>query len=277
MFLSSPSMIPQLFSIQNIKNETRDTFTLELVSPDKLNISFHAGQFMMLYVFGIGEVPISISGNPTKTTKLLHTIRAVGTVTKQLKTMKRGDVIGVRGPFGSHWPVDESQGKDILIVAGGIGLAPLRPALLYILAYRQRYRKVTLLYGTRTADDLLFLSEIEQWRARLDLDVYITVDRSSKEWRGNVGVVTTLISKATFEPSKTVAMICGPEIMMRFVSVELQRCGVLVENIFVSLERNMKCAIGLCGHCQYGNIFVCKDGPVFAFPKIQHLFGKREL
>jgi NAD(P)H-flavin reductase len=271
------AMIPQLFQIQKVKNETRDTFTLDLISLNAKSFSFSAGQFNMLYIFGVGEVPISISGDPTTTNKLTHTIRAIGTVTKRLKTMKRGDVVGVRGPFGSHWPVGESAGKDILVVAGGIGLAPLRPPLLSLLANRQQYGKVTLLYGTRTAEDLLFLSEIEQWRSRLDVDVYVTVDRSSKEWRGNVGVVTTLVSKATFEPTKTVAMICGPEIMMRFVAVELQRSGVLVENIFVSMERNMKCGIGLCGHCQYGNLFVCKDGPVFPYSRVKDMLAKREL
>jgi NAD(P)H-flavin reductase len=275
---SEQPMFPQLFRINKVKVETHDTFTFELVphaSDEKF--LFQPGQFNMLYMFGIGEVPISISGDPTKHTSLTHTIRAVGTVTKAMQKLKRGSILGVRGPFGIGWPISEAQGNDVLIIAGGIGLAPLRPSLYYILAHREKFKKVVLLYGTRTPNDFLYLKEIEQWCARLDVDVYVTVDRGTQDWRGNIGVVTTLVPKAAVDFQKTVAMICGPEIMMRFSVQELQKRGMKLENIFVSMERNMKCGIGFCGHCQYGNFFICKDGPVFPFPKIQHLFGKREL
>jgi NAD(P)H-flavin reductase len=271
-------MQPRLFRIRTVRSETHDTFTLELEqaegTPDS---SFKAGQFNMLYVYGVGEVPVSISGNPTTPGILVHTIRSVGTVTKAIHKLKRDDFLGVRGPFGSHWPVDESAGSDIVIVAGGIGLAPLRPALYHVLSQREKYGKVVLLYGTRTPDDILYRRELERWRSRFDLDVHITVDRAPSGWRGNVGVVTLLISKAPFDPLNTVAMVCGPEVMMRFAVQELHKHGIGGGDIYVSMERNMKCAVGFCGHCQYGPVFICKDGPVFPYDRIKDLFALREI
>jgi NAD(P)H-flavin reductase len=231
----------------------------------------------MLYVFGVGEVPISISSDPGQTSALVHTMRAVGTVTKALRKLKRGDVLGVRGPYGSNWPVKEAEGSDVLIAAGGIGLPPLRPALYNILANREKYGKVVLLYGTRSPADMVYRKELEQWRGRFDLDVHVTVDRAVGAWRGNVGVVTTLLPKAHLDPTSTVAMICGPEMMMRFTALELQKRGVAIQDIYLSMERNMKCAIGFCGHCQLGPIFVCKDGPVFRYDRIKSLMEKREV
>jgi len=271
-------MLPALFQIRAVRKETHDTFTLDLESANgRAEFSFKAGQFNMLYAFGVGEVPISISGDPTDSGVLIHTIRSVGTVTKAIRTLKRGDFLGVRGPFGSHWPVLEAAGSDIMIVAGGIGLAPLRPALYHVLSQREKYGKVVLLYGTRSPDDILYRRELERWRSRFDLDVYITVDRAPSGWRGNVGVVTSLIQKAPFDPVNTVAMVCGPEIMMRFTVQELQKCGIRGEDIYVSMERNMKCAVGFCGHCQYGPVFICKDGPVFSYDRIKGLFALREV
>lgn len=271
-------MLPLPYRVQRLQQDTYDTFTLELQSANGANsLQFHAGQFNMLYVFGVGEVPISISGDPAQPATLVHTTRAVGTVTKAMRKLKRGDALGVRGPFGTHWPVAEAVGNDAVIVAGGIGLAPLRPALYALLAQREKFGKVVLLYGTRTPSDILFRRELENWRSRLDLEVYVTVDRATGNWRGNVGVVTTLIAKAPFDPRNAVAMVCGPEIMMRFTVLELQKRGVTPENIFLSLERNMKCAVGFCGHCQYGPMFICKDGPVFRYDRIKDLFTKREI
>lgn len=280
-------MFPHPYHIQKVKQETYDTFTLELRPIDSTNKepqrTFAPGQFNMLYLFGVGEIPISISGNPifsktgTAQPLLVHTIRVVGTVTKAMRKLKRGDVLGVRGPFGSHWPVEEAVGNDVIIVAGGIGLAPLRPVLYYLLSQREKYGKVVVLYGTRTPEDILYRRELEKWRARFDLEVYITVDRAIGTWRGNVGVVTTLFPKASVDPLNTTAMICGPEIMMRFTILELQKLGVGMENIFISMERNMKCAIGFCGHCQFGPTFICKDGPVFRYDRINQWFGKREI
>ncbi len=267
---------PSLCRIDSVRKETHDTFTLELV-PQGSGFVFKPGQFNMLYVFGVGEIPISISGDPGKTDLLVHTTRAVGAVTKAMRSLKRGDMIGVRGPFGSHWPVEEMAGNDIVIVAGGIGLAPLRPALYHVLAQRERYGKIVLLYGTRSPADILYKNELERWRSRFDLEVYITVDRAVERWRGNVGVVTTLIRKAPFDPDNTVALVCGPEVMMRYTVLELHKRGIALPHMFVSMERNMKCAVGLCGHCQLGSVFICKDGPVFRYDSIEPLFSLREI
>jgi NAD(P)H-flavin reductase len=231
----------------------------------------------MVYVFGMGEVPISISGDPNHLNPLVHTVRAVGTVTRAVCKAKRGDIVGVRGPFGSSWPVEEAIGKDVVIAAGGIGLAPLRPALLTLLAHRERYGRIVLLYGARSPQELLFGRQLLQWRGRFDLEVEVTVDTASREWRGNVGVVTTLIPRAHFDPEEALAMVCGPEVMMRFTVSGLQELGVPAESIYVSMERNMKCAVGLCGHCQYGPTFICKDGPVFRYDRLASLFNVREV
>jgi NAD(P)H-flavin reductase len=270
-------MVPATWRIRRAHPETHDTFTLELESAAAAEFRFGAGQFNMVYVFGVGEVPISISGDPAKVRTLVHTIRAVGPVTKALRALKRGAMLGLRGPFGSRWPVGEAQGKDVVMVAGGIGLAPLRPVVYEILAKRGQFGKVSLLYGTRTPADILFRKELERWPKRADFRTYVTVDRASGDWSGNVGVVTTLIPKAQFDPANTVAMICGPEVMMRFTVRDLQKRGVAVPSIYISMERNMKCAVGFCGHCQFGPTFICKDGPVFPYHRIQNLLAIREL
>jgi len=271
-------MLPEPYRIERILKETGDTFTLELESTNGAGIAaFSAGQFNMLYVFGVGEVPISISGDPGKPGRMVHTIRAVGAVTKVIRTWKCGSVIGLRGPYGKGWPIEESRGNDIIIIGGGIGLAPLRPALYRLIFERQKYGRVILLYGTRTPADILFHRELESWRGRLDLDVYVTVDRAIASWRGNVGVVTTLIPKASFDPLQTTAFVCGPGVMMRFTALELERRGIPSENIYLSLERSMKCGIGLCGHCQLGPCFICKDGPVFCYNKVKSLIALREI
>jgi NAD(P)H-flavin reductase len=275
--LSDP-MVPSPFRVRGVRKETYDTFTLELEPANgAAGLPFAPGQLNMLYAFGVGEVPISISGDPAKPQTLVHTVRSVGAVTQAICKSKRGDVLGVRGPFGSHWPAEEAAGSDVVIVAGGIGLAPLRPALYYLLSNREKYGKIALLYGARTRQDLLYTSELERWRGQFDLEVGVTVDTATAGWRGNVGVVTTLIPRAQFDPSQAVAMVCGPEVMMRFTVRELEARGIGRENIFISLERNMKCAIGFCGHCQFGPTFVCKDGPVFRFDQVQTLFAKREI
>jgi NAD(P)H-flavin reductase len=191
--------------------------------------------------------------------------------------LKRGDQIGVRGPYGSHWPLTAAAGNDVVLVAGGLGLAPLRPALYQLLAHREQYGKVVLLYGTRTPADMLYRHELGHWRARFDVEVLITVDRAIRQWRGEVGVVTRLIPRAPFDPRNTIALVCGPEVMMRHAVLELQRRGVAAERIYLSLERNMKCAIGLCGHCQLGPVFVCKDGPVFCYRQIKDYFERTEV
>ncbi|TAK66077.1 MAG: Ni/Fe hydrogenase subunit gamma [Bacteroidetes bacterium] len=271
-------MLPAPYVVQRVLRETHDTFTLELSPKTTMNgFRFSPGQFNMLYVFGVGEVPISISGDPSKTKTLIHTTRTVGTVTKAMYKLKRGYVLGVRGPYGTQWPIGEAVGNDVVVVAGGIGLAPLRPAVYQLLAQREKFGKIVILYGTRTPADILFRKELERWRSRFDLDVHITVDRAMSGWKGSVGVVTTLVPKAPFDPLNTTALVCGPELMMRYTVTELQKRGLQASDIYISMERNMKCGIGLCGHCQWGTEFICKDGPVFPFSEIKSLFAKREL
>ncbi len=231
----------------------------------------------MVYVYGVGEIPISISGDPVESRCLVHTTRAVGTVTKVMDKLKKGESVGIRGPYGVPWPIESAKGKDIVIVAGGIGLAPLRPSIYTILRNRDDFGKVVLLYGTRTPSDILFREELERWRARFDLDVFVSVDRAMSGWKGSVGVVTTLIPKSPFDPHNAIAMICGPEVMIRFTVMEFLRRGVETDHIYISMERNMKCGIGLCGHCQFGQYFVCKDGPVFKYKDIKDLLVKWEI
>jgi NAD(P)H-flavin reductase len=271
-------MLPAPYRIERRRRETHDTFTLEIEPADGARaMSFAPGQFNMLYVFGAGESAISISGAAAAPDRLVHTVRAVGVVTRAMQRLKRGDVIGVRGPFGAGWPIKEAEGRDVVIVAGGIGLAPLRPVIYHALANRDRFAGFTLLYGARTPHDLLYEHELAKWRGRFDLDLEITLDTAASDWRGHVGFVTTLIPKARFDPRNAVAMICGPEVMMRFAAAELVKRGMRDEDVYLSMERNMKCAIGFCGHCQYGPHFICKDGPVFRFDRIAPLLGAREV
>jgi NAD(P)H-flavin reductase len=275
---ATTALLPSLFRVTRSRRETSDSVTLELAARDGATwFPFRAGQFNMLYAFGIGEVPISISGDPTAPKTLVHTIRAVGSVTRALCDMKKGDMVGVRGPFGSCWPVDHAQGRDVVVVAGGVGLPPVRPILYEALAHRSLYGRLILLYGSRTPEDLVFPKELERWRARLDVDVQVTVDTAARGWRGNVGFVTTLVPRAPFNPQNAVAFVCGPELMMRFAATELQRRGLAPQDIYISMERNMKCGVGLCGHCQCGPLFMCKDGPVVALPAVQRFLTIREL
>lgn len=271
-------MVPNPWRIRTVRRDTYDTFTLELTPAERSSpFPFLPGQFNMLYVFGVGEVPISICGDPARPEILVHTVRAVGGVTQAMSELHRGQVLGVRGPFGTAWPVQEARGRDVVIAAGGIGLPPLRGAIYHILAHREEYGHVSLLYGARTPRDLLYIPELEEWGGRFDFDVHITVDAAGEDWRGSVGVVTTLFPRVQFDPANTVAMIVGPEIMMRFTTLELTKRGVREDAIFISMERNMKCAIGYCGHCQFGPTFICKDGPVFPFSRLAWLLGKREV
>jgi len=271
-------MVPERYRIQSARRNTHDTYTLEMVPVEDhvQPMEFAPGQFNMLYVHGKGEVPISISGSAMDQSRLVHTVRSVGAITHAICSLKRGDEIGVRGPFGTSWPVLDAAGSDVVVMAGGIGLAPLRPAFHYLLDHRKKYGRVSLLYGARRPEEMLYVNELERWRARFDVDIEVTVDNADSSWHGNVGVVTTLVEKATFDPLETVAIVCGPEIMMRFGSRALLTRGVSPDNIYLSYERNMKCAIGLCGHCQFGPTFVCKDGPVFKLSQVDHLMKVRE-
>jgi NAD(P)H-flavin reductase len=272
-------MTPQILQISKLEWETDDIYTIHL-KPEGMNgkgFHFLPGQFNMLYVFGVGEAAISISSNPLKPATIKHTIHKVGTVTSILSGLKKGDYIGLRGPFGSSWPIKEAIGKDVCIVAGGIGLPPLRPTIYTMLKNRKDYGKIHILYGARTPQDLVFRVELEQWSKLFDVEVLITVDKSDSSWKGNIGVVTNLFNYTELDTNNTIAMLCGPEIMMKFTVQELIDKDLPLDNIYVSLERNMKCAIGFCGHCQFGPKFICKDGPVFCYSKIKHLFEKKEI
>ncbi|MBV9382960.1 MAG: FAD/NAD(P)-binding protein [Streptosporangiaceae bacterium] len=257
------------------RRESADTVTLGLEPPAPF--VFDPGQFNMLYAAGIGEVPISISGDPGQRTRILHTIRDVGAVTHALCATPPGTEIGVRGPYGSHWPLHTAEGGDLIIVAGGIGLPPLRPAIYQALRHRDRYQRLVLLYGARTPRDLLFTGELARWRGRFDLTVEVTVDVGDRDWRGNVGVVPDLIGRVTFEPGTATAFMVGPEIMMRFTVRALLERGVPEDRVFLSMERNMQCAAALCGHCQLGPFLLCRDGPVLSYRQLARWISLREI
>jgi NAD(P)H-flavin reductase len=261
-------MLTTPFRVRGNRKETADTRTLELVPASEVQMpAWRPGQFMMLYAFAQGEIPISICGDPEDRGTLLHTVRAVGPVSRAICQAKVGSAIGVRGPFGTAWPAEAYEGYDVLFVAGGIGLAPLRPAIYSIIAGRSRYSRVTLLIGSRSPDILLYRREVEKWRKH-DIHIRMTVDAAAPGWNASVGPVTVLIPRAEFDPSRTVAFIVGPEIMMRFVVQALSERGIPLDRLFVSMERNMKCAAGFCGHCQLGPAFICKDGPVFPYSRL---------
>jgi NAD(P)H-flavin reductase len=270
-------LVPQTYRVRHARRELSDIATLQLI-PLKGDVpSFLPGQFNMLYAFGVGEVAISMSGDPAQAGAFVHTVRDVGMVSGAIARLGAGAVVGLRGPFGTPWPTTEAEGHDVVIVAGGLGLAPLRPAIYRVLANRQRYGHVAILYGTRTPSEILFRAELERWRRGLDIQLLVTVDHADASWHGDVGVVPKLIARAAFDPDHTIAMVCGPEIMMRFSATALLGAGVPVEQIYLSMERNMKCAIGLCGHCQFGPDFVCKDGPVMRYDRIADILAVREI
>ncbi len=273
-----PALIPVPARVAQVNKETHDTFTLILEAADGEALGgFAAGQFSMLYVYGVGELPISISGDPNQPGRLVYTVRSVGRATQALLSRRPGDVVGVRGPFGRPWPLAEARGKDVLIVAGGIGLAPLRSAVYDILKRRDDYVRLIVVYGARSPKDLLFRRQLAEWGRHTDSQVLVTVDYGGTNWRGHVGVVTTLFRQLRLHPGETVALVCGPEIMMRFVARQLEARGLPASEIYLSMERNMKCAVGSCGHCQLGPYFVCKDGPVFSYEQLRPWMEKHEL
>jgi anaerobic sulfite reductase subunit B len=272
--VTSP-MRPARYVVTGRHAETYDTVTLMLRAVESPIDPPRPGQFTMLYAFGVGEVPVSLSGFECGEV-LVQTIRAVGAVTGALCAAAPGDMIGVRGPFGTDWQVSGASGRDVLIVAGGIGLAPLRSVVLTALDQRARYDRVVLLVGARSPDDLIFTRELETWRRR-GADVRVTVDHGHDGWNGHVGLVTGLIENAIADPADTVAFVCGPEIMMRLSADMLVNCGVPASDIRVSLERNMRCGAALCGHCQLGPLLLCRDGPVVSYAEAAPLVSVKEL
>ncbi|MDJ0653367.1 MAG: FAD/NAD(P)-binding protein [Xanthomonadales bacterium] len=275
--MSTELLMPQPWVVQKTERENEDVVTLTL-APESSDhgFSFLPGQFNMLYAFGVGESAISISGDATTNGSMVHTIRDVGAVTHALSAAHVGDVIGIRGPYGSEWPIASHTGRDILVVAGGIGLAPLRPVVYHIIENRHKYKDVAVLYGSREPKDLLFRAELESWKDH-NIQVEATVDNATPGWTRHIGVVTTLIRRAKVEPRGAAAFVCGPEIMMRFTASELTGRGMNPDDVFISMERNMKCAVGLCGRCQLGPEFICKDGPVFPWPRMSPVMTIREL
>lgn len=269
-------MIPAIYRIDRRAEEFPGTFTLDISKVTAGAVpGFTPGAFNMLYVFGTGEVPISMSGAESECDGYRHTIRTHGLTTEALSRLKEGDQLGVRGPFGRGWPLKKIEGKDLLIVAGGLGLAPLRPVIQEYLSHKLPVRSIQLYYGARAPGERLYPDELAQWSQ--SMKVVQSVDRGDPDWKGHVGVVTAPLETAQIDTDETLALICGPEIMMRFCIHTLLARGLPPESIYLSMERNMKCATGHCGHCQWGPNFVCKDGPVFCYGEIQRWFQIRAL
>lgn len=267
-------MLPKVARVEQRVAECDDVFSVSLNIDDT---AMEPGQFNMLTVFGAGEIPISISALPEYQGELVHTIRDVGGVSHALSELGVGDSIGVRGPFGRGWPIEKARNKNLLIIAGGIGLVPLRPVLHHCVRHHLDYQNIVLLYGTRSPQDILFKDELSQWQKHEQLHVELSVDRSDAQWTGNVGVITPFIARQQLDFENTVAMICGPEIMMRFACSALRDSGLAEEATFLSMERNMKCAVGHCGHCQLGPHFICKHGPVLSLAELRPWFGRTEV
>lgn len=264
---------PEFREVLAVRHETADSVTVTLAGGGR---GFVPGQFAMVYPFGVGESAISFSGDPYRSDVVEHTVRRVGRVTEAIAALQPGEFVGWRGPYGTGWPLARARGGDLVIIAGGIGLAPLRPAILAAMADRGSYRRVAILVGARRKTELLYPEQLAEWRARFDLEVEVTVDAATDGWRGSVGVVTRLIPLLDVEPSRTTAFVCGPEVMMRFSAKDLLRLGVPSRNVFVSVERNMKCAVGLCGHCQFGSLFACHDGAVLPYDRVAALLEVKE-
>jgi NAD(P)H-flavin reductase len=263
--------LPWPVTIEDIRPEVPGITTYKLAFNDPQVAQayrFRPGQFNMLYLPGVGESAISISSNPEQTGVVLHTVRSAGNVTRSLARRKVGDQVGLRGPFGSSWPMEACKGRDVVIATGGVGLSPLRSAIYHIINRRADYGHVFLLYGARTPGDLLYPNEYDAWR-EAGIEVQVTVDIGDQEWRGNMGVVPVLFYRLRLSPAKTSILTCGPEIMIRFVIFEALARRIPSDRIYLSMERNMNCAMGHCGHCQLGPAFICKDGPIFSYRQIE--------
>lgn len=272
------AMLPRIARVARRTRDLPDTFTLDLVAADGAPLPRYApGQFTMMYVFGVGEIPVSISGDAMDTSRIVQTVRAVGKVSQAVTRLAAGDALGLRGPYGTAWPVADGYGRDVIVVAGGLGLAPLRPALYQLRAERRQFGKLVLLYGARHPEEILYRRQLADWRRQLDMEIEVTVDHASTDWRGNVGVVTRLIPRLGVDAQNAMALVCGPEVMMRFAASALLDIGMAEAAIHLSMERNMKCAVGLCGHCQFAGSFVCKDGAVMRYDTVRRLLGLKEI
>lgn len=274
--MNDKTLIPQAMEIRKRYEESPTIFSWELhflQESQRQDYQFSAGQFNMLYLYGIGEVAISISSDPQEKDYLRHTIRAVGRITRAMQQLKEGDTIGLRGPFGNGWPLASAQGKDIVILSGGLGCAPTYSLISYILRRREQFGQVRVLHGVKHSDDLIFREQLKQWQQHRDVEVIIAADNARAQWPWHVGFITDNIAKLAIEPQETLVMMCGPEAMMHAAIFAFLQKGISENNIYLSMERNMECGIGQCGHCQMGGWFICKDGPIFAYDQIKHLFN----
>lgn len=272
--------LPDTAEVIGKRREALRVHTLRLRLRDEAvrrSYRFRSGQFNMLYVFGVGEVPISIVSDPDESGVLDHTIRVVGKVSAALVGLKKGDTVGLRGPYGSSWPLEEAAGKDVVIVTGGLGCAPVISVINYVAKRRDRYGNLKIFHGVKTPKDLLYRARFHAWQKHPDTEVYLTVDHPDREWKYNVGVVTNLFREVRIDSRKSIVMMCGPETMMRHAVRDLLDQGLAGDRIYLSLERNMKCAVGFCGHCQFGPAFICKDGPVLRYDRIKEWFGTSEI
>lgn len=261
--------IPAVWVVRDRWVEIPGTSSIHIIPVGGDKFVFAPGQFCMVYIPGVGDAPISISSIGPNGNGIVLTVRSVGKVSEAICSLDLGAQIGIRGPLGNGWPVELLDGRDILAIAGGLGAAPLRPAFKSVLEEHLRTARNYFLYGSRTPDTILFLDDIGDWNARKNTEVVLTVDHAEPGWSGNVGLVTGLLTEVEFDPGAAIAFVCGPEVMMRFTALELTAIGMPTENIYVSLERNMHCGIGLCGHCQLGGNFICTDGPVFRYSNIE--------
>jgi sulfite reductase subunit B len=261
--------LPEMATVVRSEPMTELEHFFELKLDSGRELDHMPGQFAEVSIFGIGEAPISISSSPTQSGSFQMVVRNAGNVTRAMHALKPGDKLGIRGPFGTHFPVeDEIRGKDIVFVCGGLGLVPVRSAINYVLDNREDYGEVTILFGAKSPAERLFIDEVKEWVSKENVNYTETVDRGDEQWTGNVGVITTLMTDMMVDPRKTVAIICGPPVMYKFAIMSLYKMGMVDKNIFVSLERNMKCGVGKCGHCQIDGLYVCQDGPVFRFADV---------
>jgi NAD(P)H-flavin reductase len=272
---SNPYLIQPATIVEKIREaDDIDTYRLQFVDEQvRRSYRFAAGQFNMVYLFGVGEVAISIVSDPDESDYLDHTIRVAGRVTSAIAKLQPGDSLGIRGPFGKGWPLSEARGRDLVIVTGGLGCAPVVGAIEYIFRRRNEYGAVKILHGVKTPHDLLYRERFDAWRRYPDTEVLLTSDQPDKTWHDRVGVVTELFELVSIDAAKTMVLMCGPEIMMRLGAPILIGRGIPATSIYVSLERHMECGIGLCGHCQMGPYFLCKDGPVMRYDRVAWLLG----
>ena len=269
---STSIYLPQSARLKAVRplSDREKLFTVEL--PGGISLQHRPGQFVEVSLPGIGEAPISISSSPSRSNGSFELcIRRMGFVTHALHQLEPGDPLGIRGPFGQGLPVESFFGKDLLLASGGLGLAPLRSLIHSICDHRNRFGRVLILYGARNPAELLFMDELMEWEAHSDVEVHLTVDRPAEGWEGNVGVITTLFPKIQVYAPNTVAVTIGPPAMYRFVLIELLALGISDSNIWLSLERRMKCGVGKCGHCQINQVYTCIEGPCFSYDRIKNL------